>query len=110
MYTSEHPEAVSHLILLNGLYGGSSEHPLLGHGSSSEDHKHPGRFDQQAAGAYSIADARALLSRWDASIPEKDKSLWRDPAVAQAYQDAALASDPTSSSRNPASLRVANPG
>jgi pimeloyl-ACP methyl ester carboxylesterase len=30
--------------------------------------------------------------------------------VAQAYQDAALASDPTSSSRNPASLRAPNGG
>jgi pimeloyl-ACP methyl ester carboxylesterase len=110
MYASEHPEAVSHLILLNGLYGGSSEHSLLGHGSSSEDHLHPGRFDEKTAGAYSIADARALMSRWDASIPEQDKSTWRDPAVAQAYQDAALASDPTSLSRNPASLRAPNGG
>jgi pimeloyl-ACP methyl ester carboxylesterase len=98
------------LILLNGLYGGSSEHSLLGHGSSSEDRLHPGRFDEKAAGAYSIADARSLMSRWDTSIPEQDKSLWRDPAVAQAYQDTALASDPTSASRNPASLRAPNGG
>lgn len=110
MYASQHPEAVSHLILLNGLYGGSSEHSLLGHGSSSEDHLHPGRFDEKAIGAYSIADARALISRWNKSIPEEDKSLWRDPAVAQAYQDAALASDPSSASRNPASLRAPNGG
>jgi hypothetical protein len=106
MYASEHPEAVSHLILLNGLYGGSSEHSLLGHGSSGEDHLHPGRFDEKSVGAYSITDARSLMSRWDASIPEHDKSLWRDPVVAQAYQDAALVCDPTSGSRNPASLRA----
>jgi pimeloyl-ACP methyl ester carboxylesterase len=108
MYASEYPETVSHLILLNGLYGGSSEHPMLGHGSSSEDPDHPGRFNEKAVGAYSIADARSLISRWDESIPEPDKSLWRDPAIAQAYQDAALASDPTSTSRNPASLRAPN--
>jgi pimeloyl-ACP methyl ester carboxylesterase len=110
MYASQHPEAVSHLILLNGLYGGSTEHLLLGHGSSSEDHLHPGRFDEKAVGAYSFADARSLMSRWDSSIPDEDKSLWRDPAVAQAYQDAALASDPTSTSRSPASLRAPNGG
>jgi pimeloyl-ACP methyl ester carboxylesterase len=110
MYASQHPETVSHLVLLNGLYGGSTEHLLLGHGSSSEDHLHPGRFDEKVVGAYSLADARSLMSRWDSSIPEQDKSLWRDPAVAQAYQDAALASDPSSSSRNPASLRAPNGG
>lgn len=41
----------------------------------------------------------------DRSIPEKDKSLWRDPAVARACVDAALASDPTSGSRTPPSFR-----
>jgi len=108
MYTSQYPETVSHLILLNGLYGGSTEHPMLGHGSSSEDPQHPGRFNEKAIGAYSTADADSLIARWDVSIPEPDKSLWRDPAVAQAYQEAALASDPTSASRHPASLRAPN--
>ena len=108
MYTSQYPETVSHLILLNGLYGGSTEHPMLGHGSSSEDPEHPGRFNEKAIGAYSTADAHSLIARWDISIPEQDKSLWRDPAVARAYQEAALASDPTSASRHPASLRAPN--
>ena len=108
MYTSQYPETASHLVLLYGLYGGSTEHPMLGHGSSGEDPQHPGRFNEQAIGAYSTADAHLLIARWDASIPEPDKSLWRDPAVAQAYQEAALASDPTSSSRQPASLRAPN--
>ena len=53
MYTSQYPETVSHLILLNGLYGGSTEHPVLGHGSSSEDPQHPGGFNEKAIGAYS---------------------------------------------------------
>lgn len=89
-------------------YGGSTEHPVLGHGSSGEDLQHPGRFNEKAVGAYSTADAHSLIARWDASIPAPDKSLWRDPAVAQAYQEAALASDPTSFSRHPASLRAPN--
>ncbi len=108
MYASEYPETISYLILLNGLYGGSTEHPMLGHGSASEDPERPGRFNEKRAGAYSMADAHSLIARWDASISEQDKSLWRDPAVAQAYQDAALASDPTSFSRHPASLRAPN--
>jgi pimeloyl-ACP methyl ester carboxylesterase len=108
MYTSQYPETISHLVLLNGLYGGSTEHAMLGHGSSGEDPQHPGRFNEKAVGAYSTADAQSLMARWDASIPEPDKSLWRDPAVAQAYQEAALASDPSSSSRHPASLRAPN--
>ena len=70
MYTSQYPETVSHLILLNGLYGGSTEHPMLGHGSSSEDPQHPGRFNEKAIGAYSTADAHSLIARWDISIPE----------------------------------------
>ena len=106
--SSEYPETVSHLILLNGLYGGSTDHPMLGHGSSSEDLQHPGRFNEKAVGAYSTADAHSLMARWDASIPEQDKTLWRDPVVAQAYQDAALASDPTSLARHPAGLRAPN--
>ena len=81
---------------------------MLGHGSSSEDPQHPGRFNEKAIGAYSTADAHSLIARWDISIPEPDKSLWRDPAVAHAYQEAALASDPTSASRHPASLRAPN--
>ena len=108
MYASQYPETVDHLILLNGLYGGSTEHPMLGRRSSSEDPEHPGKFNEKAVGAYSTADAHSLIARWDASIPEPDKSLWRDPAVAQAYQEAALASDLTSSSRHPQSLRAPN--
>lgn len=86
----------------------TNQHPMLGHGSSSEDPQHPGRFNEKAIGAYSTADADSLIARWDVSIPEPDKSLWKDPAVAQAYQEAALASDPTSASRHPASLRAPN--
>jgi pimeloyl-ACP methyl ester carboxylesterase len=46
-----------------------------------------------------------LLGVWDRNIPVEDKSQWRDPAVAKAFVEAALASDPTSSSRNPPSFR-----
>ncbi|WP_431899960.1 hypothetical protein [Nonomuraea sp. bgisy101] len=49
--------------------------------------------------------ADSLFPSWDRSIPSKDKTTWRDPAVADAYVKAALASDPTSASRTHASFR-----
>ena len=48
----------------------------------------------------------SLLASWDRSIPLEDKAQWRDPAVADAYVAAALASDPTSSTRTPPSFRA----
>jgi len=57
-------------------------------------------------GGYARADAAALLRPWDRSIPESDRARWRDPAVAQAYVDAALASDPSSATVSPPALRA----
>jgi pimeloyl-ACP methyl ester carboxylesterase len=104
-YTSLYPEKVSALIMLNSLYGASSPHPLMGHGSDMEDPAHPGHFNRSVCGAYRLNDAQSLLRQWDRSIPVEDKSQWRDPAIAKAYVDAALASDPTSNSRTPPSMR-----
>lgn len=105
-YTTLHPEKVSHLVLLNSLYGGSDEHASVGHGSFLEDPAHPGRFDAARIGAYRFSTAASLFPAWNGSIPLEDKSLWRDPAVASAYAEAALASDPTSGERNPESFRA----
>ena len=104
-YAGLFPEKVSALIVLNSLYRGRAKHPLIGEGSDLEDPAHPKHFNQAACGAYRLNDAASLLRPWDHSIPTEDKSAWRDPAVAQAYVAAALASDPTSSSRNPPSFR-----
>lgn len=105
-YASLHPERVSHLILFNTLYGGSDEHALLGHGSSLEDPGHPGRFNAAELGAYRYSTAESLFGAWDRSIPVGDKASWRDPRVAAAYAEAALASDVTSDSRTPPSFRA----
>lgn len=104
-YAALYPEKVAALILLNSLYGGSSEHAMLGHGSDLEDPQHPGQFNPAACGAYRFNSEASLFGVWDRSIPEADKSTWRDPAVAKAYAHAALASDPTSGTRTPASFR-----
>src|SRR3989442_6258740 len=96
-YASLHSEHVSHLILVNTLYGASSAWALRG---ELEDPKAPARFNISAFGAYSFTTAQSLLARWDRSIPAADKSLWRDPALASAYVSTALESDHTSKSRN----------
>ena len=104
-YASLYPEKVSALIVLNSLYRGASKHPFIGHGSDLEDPAHPDHFNPAACGAYRFNDAASLLRPWDRSILEADKTSWRDPAVAQAYLDAALASDATSPSRTPPAFR-----
>jgi pimeloyl-ACP methyl ester carboxylesterase len=96
---------VGALILLNSLYRGNSTQPLIGRGTDSEDPAHPGHFNPASCGAYRVNDAASVLRPWDRSIPAEDKSEWRDPAVAKAHVDAALARDPTSQSRVPASFR-----
>jgi pimeloyl-ACP methyl ester carboxylesterase len=104
-FASLHPDRVNALVLLNSLTGGSDQHSALGHGSDSEDPTHPGRFNPASCGAYHFNDAASLLRAWERSIPVADKSEWRDPAVSNAYVAAALASDPTSTSRTPPSFR-----
>jgi len=104
-YASLHPEQVAHLVTLNALYGGSDQHTILGPGSSMRDPTHPDRLSPNI-GAYSWNDAASLVRGWDRSIPIADKSQWRDPAVAEAYQHAALASDPAAATRNPPAFRA----
>jgi pimeloyl-ACP methyl ester carboxylesterase len=106
MYASRNPADVSHLVIHNSLYGAHAGHPTLGPGSDMADPEHPNRFNANRYGAYRLNTAASLLTSWDRSIPLQDKSAWRDPAVAEAYQSFALASDPTSSSRNPPSFRA----
>jgi pimeloyl-ACP methyl ester carboxylesterase len=74
-------------------------------GSDLEDPGEPGRF-RSDFGAYRLSTAASLLPAWDRSIPIPDKNAWRSPEVADAYIAAAMASDPTSGSRNPPSFRA----
>lgn len=106
MYASREPAKVSHLVIYNSLYGAHAGHPTLGPGSDLADRKHPDRFDAARFGAYRFNTAASLLSSWDASIPTEDKTAWRDPAMVEAYQREALASDPSSGTRNPPSFRA----
>jgi pimeloyl-ACP methyl ester carboxylesterase len=104
-YASIFPDKVSALILLNSLYGGSSVHPLMGHRSEMEDPKHEGQFNRETCGSYRLNTEKSLFGVWDRSIPIENKDAWLDPAVAKAYATAAIASDPSSTTRNPPSFR-----
>jgi pimeloyl-ACP methyl ester carboxylesterase len=104
-YASYNPGKLGALVVLNSLYGGSSIHRSIGLGSDLEDPAHPGHFNFAACGGYRVSDERSLLAPWDRNIPVADKNAWRDPKVAQAYVDAALASDTSSKTRTPPSFR-----
>ncbi|MGL6234656.1 MAG: alpha/beta fold hydrolase [Segniliparus sp.] len=104
-YAALHPDRVSHLIMDNSLYGGSSQHSRIGQGSPYDDPARPGNFNP-AVGAYELSTADSLTPSWDASIPDKDKNAWHDPAIIESYKAAALASDPTSHDRTPPSFRA----
>jgi pimeloyl-ACP methyl ester carboxylesterase len=106
MFASLHPDAVSHLVILNSLYGAHAGHPTLGPGGQLTDPSDRSRLDSNKVGAFSLNTAASLRPSWDRSIPVADKTVWRDPAVLRAYEVAALASDPTSGERNPPSFRA----
>lgn len=104
-YGARSPRTVERLVLYNTLYGSASEHKSLGRGSPLEDPNRPGSFNIPAFGAYRFNTGASLLPAWDQGIPVPDKAAWRDERVKQAYIEAALASDPTSGSREPPSFR-----
>ncbi len=87
LYATKNREKVSHLVLLNVLYGVKAPWPA---GKAFEDPKKPGGFDP-AAGGITLADAASLMADWDRAIPDADKTKWRDPRVAAAYVQLALA-------------------
>jgi pimeloyl-ACP methyl ester carboxylesterase len=106
-YAGLHSDSIRAVIMLNTLYGGSDKHPMLGRGTDLEDPKHPGHLNPSVT-AYRWNTAESLFGVWDKSIPESDKTIARDPKVAQAYQEAALASDPASTSHQPPAFRSPN--
>lgn len=125
-YASLYSDRVSHLVVLNTLYGGTPDHPSLGRGSDLEDPARPGQFHRAGFGAHRASTAASVIGAWDRSIAaasgaaggaasarpgagasaHADPAAWRDPAVAEAIVAAALASDPTSASRTPPSFRA----
>ncbi len=106
-YTSLHSERVRKLVLYAPLYD-YPEHTNLGAGTGLQNKRRPWEFNYDSMGAYRLATAAANTARWDGEIPVQDKSQYRDQAVVDAFNAAALATDPTSNTRNPPSLRAPN--
>jgi len=104
-YASLWPEHVARLVTLNALYGATTAHASLGPGSNTADPAHPDRLNP-TLGGYALYPGSSLLPGWDRSIPDTDKSVWRDPAIASAYVAAALASDPESRRHDPPAFRA----
>lgn len=94
MFTSQYNDRVNKLILINTMYGVAAPW-TIGEGS-----------DPSTVEAYRLATAEGLTRRWEASIPAENKEEWRDDAIAKAYQNACLESDPTSRDRTPPSVRI----
>jgi pimeloyl-ACP methyl ester carboxylesterase len=105
-YASLHSEKVKKLVLYAPLYD-NPLHTNLGAGSGLQDKRHPSDFNY-ALGAYRLGTAEANNKRWDGEIPVQDKTEYREQGVQDAFNAAALATDPTSNSRNPPALRAPN--
>lgn len=107
-YASLHPERVAHLVLLNALYGRSAEpalHAVVGPGSMTSDPARPDRL-APSLGGYACYRKASLFGAWDRTIPVADKTRWRDPALAAAFAEAAMRSDPDSGRHAPACFRA----
>jgi pimeloyl-ACP methyl ester carboxylesterase len=102
LYTVKNSEKVTHLVMLNTLYGVKAPWPM---GKTFADPKNPDAFNP-SAGAYRLVDAAGLMAEWDGDIPVADKSKWHDSRVTVAYVRLALAGDVTANTRKPPSIRI----
>jgi pimeloyl-ACP methyl ester carboxylesterase len=105
-YTSLNSEKVRKLVMYAPAYA-FALHTNLGPGSGLQNKRKPYEFNY-ALGAYRTASTAQNTARWDGEIPVADKSVYRDPALPDAFWNACLATDPTSNSRNPPALRAPN--
>lgn len=105
-YASLHSENVQKLVLYAPLYN-FHDHTNLGPGSGLQNKRKPHEFNF-ALGAYRMATEAGNTKRWNGEIPVKNKDEYRDPAVPVEFWKQCLATDPTSNTRNPPSLRAPN--
>lgn len=100
-YATKNADRVSHLVLVNALYGVKAPWPPA---KTLADAKNPDVFNPWA-GAGFFLDASGLLADWDRSIPAADKSTWRDPRVAVSYVSLTLDGGKAPSIRIPGAFR-----
>jgi pimeloyl-ACP methyl ester carboxylesterase len=105
-YASLHSENVYKLVLYAPLYS-FNDHTNLGPGSGLQNKRKPHEFNF-GLGAYRLASEAANTGRWNGEIPVENKDEYRDPAVPAEFWKECMATDPTSGTRNPPSLRAPN--
>jgi len=105
-YTSLNSEKVGKLVMFAPAYA-FTQHTNLGPGSGLQNKRRPFEFNY-GLGAYRLASLAANTGRWDGEIPVQDKLQYREAGVAEAFWEECMASDPTSKTRNPPSLRAPN--
>jgi pimeloyl-ACP methyl ester carboxylesterase len=105
-YASLHSEDVHKIVLFAPLYN-YVQHTNLGAGSALQNKRKPHEFNF-TLGAYRLASEAANSGRWNGEIPVESKDAYRDPAVPVEFWKECMATDPTSATRNPPSLRAPN--
>jgi len=105
-YTSLHSENVQKLVMYAPLYS-FNDHTNLGPGSALQNKRKPHEFNF-GLGAYRVASEAANTARWNGEIPVDNKDEYRDAALPAEFWKECLATDPTSSTRTPSSLRAPN--
>jgi pimeloyl-ACP methyl ester carboxylesterase len=105
-YGSLHSENLNKLVLFAPLYN-FNDHTNLGPGSALQNKRKPYEFNF-ALGAYRVASEAANTTRWNGEIPVENKDEYREAAVPAAFWAECLATDPSSHTRNPPSLRAPN--
>jgi len=105
-YASLHSENVNKIVLYAPLYN-FNNHTNLGPGSALQDKRKPSQFNF-ALGAYRLASESANTGRWNGEIPGENKDEYREAAVPVEFWKECMATDPTSATRNPPSLRAPN--
>ncbi len=105
-YASLHSDKVTKLVMYAPAYA-FTQHTNLGPGSGLQNKRHPFEFNY-GVGAYRLGSAAGNDKRWEGEIPIDNKDDYRERAVADAFNKAALETDPTSNTRNPPSLRAPN--
>ena len=101
-YTSMNNDKVNKLILYAPVY--SVKHPAA---KVFEDKENPGKPNLKM-GAYRTVTVEAATKRWDRQIKPEDKTAWKEKKVLDAINKAVIASDPSSHTRTPPSLRAPN--
>jgi len=104
--SSLHSENVQKLVLYAPLYNFNDD-TNLGPGSALQNKRKPREFNF-ALGAYRVASEAANTGRWNGEIPVDNKDEYRDAALPAEFWKECMATDPTSNTRNPPSLRAPN--